>query len=160
MSIAKEDNPWHKKIYEPLDKEFYDNTLEQTNIFVTAIARPDCEECYRTSADCSNFIGIKCPIADHVPMSWDWLTWFNVQDLENHNEIEDTGNFDNKIFIENSKMSYWMNTYTNLPQTHLHKCKNNRIFTTFGPGFEDIASATYITNSICENCEETGMAKF
>ena len=37
------------------------NIFHYKNIYLTPIARPECEECYPTANDCSNFIGIISP---------------------------------------------------------------------------------------------------
>ena len=70
-SFAKGDNPWHQKRYVPYPRDFYDTTLDHENLYLAAIARPDCKECYRTEDDCSGMFAYYSSVADHTGEPWD-----------------------------------------------------------------------------------------
>ena len=134
-------------------KEFPYNVFQYKNIYMTPIARPDCEECYPTASDCSNFIGIIAPGTEGEPNHIPYLYWFNVQWYCNEH------NFDCRLFIDDSTFLNWKYSYSSESNVWLQKCGHNRAFEGYDESFDQLAD-TYLYNTTCSNCEVDGLANF
>ena len=88
-------------------KEFPYNIFTYKNLYMAPIIRPDCEDCYIDSSDCSNFTGIVSPATEWVPNKYPYYYWHDMADFcKDHN-------FDCRLFIEDSKFENWKYSYIN-----------------------------------------------
>ncbi|CAD8161606.1 unnamed protein product [Paramecium octaurelia] len=123
---------------------FYENTIKLSNIFISALARPDCTKCYTASQNphCNNIIGVQ--------MGSVTLTAFPPIDTGPSSEYDiicKPQRIDLKVYMDTIDFHNFRLSYDDIPQCGLNAALRQH------PGAHDMLGQHYLTNSQCINCE-------
>ena len=136
--------------FRPGGTEEIRNAHEFRNIWMSALARPDCVECYALNTEniCKNNDGYYTALATNgffIPSKKKALN-SNVTCIRELTQ--------SSIFWYDSVFQNYRDTYTGFPN-----CGNNHLYTV-KDDFEDSVSGNYVSNVTCENCEESALFHF
>ena len=121
----------------------YDHTAYLYNSYISAVSRPNCAECYGSSAtDCTDNHGMRMFTAsangETMPAKFG-----NSFDVVCKQPV-----YDSKSFVENVTFDSFRQTYTG----SVASCSANHVFRPHGGGFDMTGSVNLFT-SHCTNCD-------
>ncbi|CAK63318.1 unnamed protein product (macronuclear) [Paramecium tetraurelia] len=128
----------------PAPNSIQENKMKLNNIFISALARPDCVKCYSASLNpnCQGSMGIQMgslsssafpPISGKPSSAFDTICTVQRVDL--------------KVYLTNVEFHNFRLTYDNIP-----RCQNNAAFRQHHAA-HDMTGQHYLVNSPCTNCE-------
>lgn len=121
----------------------YDHSAYLNNSYVTAVSRPNCQECYGSAAtDCSNNHGMRMFTASNngevMPAKFGGS--FDV--------VCKQPVYDSRSFLENVTFDGFSQTYTG----NASACSSNHVFRPHHGGFDMVGSVNLFTSQ-CTNCD-------
>ena len=124
-------------------------------MWVGALVRPDCADCYPDTSSCSFMKALKIPVVNMhgsaLPVSKSSPADFVVICTET--------SFESRAYLRNIKFVNYQLSYANHTVAAWQKCKNNKVFSTFSESSD--ASATQILiDTECIGCEENALVEF
>jgi hypothetical protein len=125
-------------------------------MWIAALARPDCPDCYPDIFSCSFMKGVKIP---DVSLHGKVIPIEGISSPKDFVVICTETAFEARTYHRNIKYINYQESYTNHSVEAWRKCKKNKVFSSWLASVD--ASATQILiDTECIGCDEDGLFEF
>ena len=125
-------------------------------MWIGAIVRPDCPDCYPDTFSCSFMKALKIP---NVAQVGGKIPVHDVSSPKDFVVICTETTFESRTYHRNIKYINYQQSYANHSVEAWRKCKNNKVFSSWS-GSPDASATQILIDTECIGCDEDALFEF